>query len=69
MWQIRIHGRGGQGVLTASELLAMVAFTDGKYAQAFPSCGSERMEAPVTAYGRIDDQPIRLREAGLHPHE
>jgi pyruvate ferredoxin oxidoreductase gamma subunit len=67
MWQIRIHGRGGQGVVTAAELLAMAAFTDGKYTQAFPSFGSERMGAPVTAFCRIDERAIRSREAVTSP--
>ncbi len=67
MWQVRFHGRGGQGVVTAAELLAMAAFTDGKYAQAFPSFGSERMGAPVMAFCRIDDKPIRTRDAVTRP--
>ena len=67
MWQIRFHGRGGQGVVTAAELLALAAFTDGKYAQAFPSFGSERMGAPVAAFCRIDEKAIRLREAVMSP--
>jgi pyruvate ferredoxin oxidoreductase gamma subunit len=67
MWQIRFHGRGGQGVVTAAELLAMAAFTDGKQAQAFPSFGSERMGAPVVAFCRIDEKTIRTREAVTHP--
>lgn len=62
MIQIRIHGRGGQGVVTAAEILSIAAFTEGKHAQAFPSFGSERMGAPVTAFCRIDDKPIQLRE-------
>lgn len=67
MLQIRFHGRGGQGVVSAAEMLAIAAFTEGKYAQAFPSFGSERMGAPVTSYCRIDDKPIRLREPILNP--
>lgn len=67
MWQVRVHGRGGQGVVTAAELLAMAAFADGKSAQAFPSFGSERMGAPVTAFCRIDDKPIRTRDAVTCP--
>jgi len=47
MFQVRIHGRGGQGVVTAAELLAVAAFNEGRHAQAFPSFGSERMGAPV----------------------
>lgn len=56
MLQVRIHGRGGQGVVTAAELLALAAFDEGRYAQAFPSFGSERMGAPVMSFCRIDDQ-------------
>ena len=67
MFQIRIHGRGGQGVVTAAEILAVAAFLDGKYAQAFPSFGSERMGAPVTSFCRIDDKNIRLREPVMEP--
>jgi pyruvate ferredoxin oxidoreductase gamma subunit len=67
MIQIRIHGRGGQGVVTAAELLALAAFQDGKASQAFPSFGSERTGAPVTAFCRIDSQPIRSREPVYHP--
>ena len=67
MVQVRIHGRGGQGVVTAAELLSMAAFADGKHAQAFPSFGSERMGAPVMAFCRIDEQTIRTREAVTHP--
>jgi len=67
MIEIRIHGRGGQGVVTAAELLAFAAFRDGKVAQAFPSFGSERTGAPVTAFCRIDTNPIRSREPVSHP--
>jgi pyruvate ferredoxin oxidoreductase gamma subunit len=65
--EIRIHGRGGQGVVTAAELLASAAFRDGKVAQAFPSFGSERTGAPVTAFCRINIHPIRSREPVSHP--
>ncbi len=68
MIEIRIHGRGGQGVVTAAELLASAAFRDGKIAQAFPSFGSERMGAPVTAFCRMSTRPIRSREPVLHPN-
>jgi pyruvate ferredoxin oxidoreductase gamma subunit len=67
VFQIRIHGRGGQGVVTAAELLSAAAFQDGKHAQAFPSFGSERTGAPVISYCRISDQKIRLREPVLAP--
>jgi pyruvate ferredoxin oxidoreductase gamma subunit len=62
MLQIRIHGRGGQGVVTAAEMLSVAAFQQGSHAQAFPSFGSERTGAPVVAFCRIDDREIRLRE-------
>jgi pyruvate ferredoxin oxidoreductase gamma subunit len=67
MFQIRIHGRGGQGVVTAAELLSVAAFTEGHHAQAFPSFGSERTGAPVAAYCRIDDHEIRTREPVAAP--
>ena len=67
MLQIRIHGRGGQGVVTAAELLSVAAFEQGRHAQAFPSFGSERTGAPVVAFCRISDTAIRLREPILAP--
>ncbi len=67
MKQIRIHGRGGQGVVTAAEIIAIAAFKDGKEAQAFPSFGVERTGAPIEAFARIDDKPIRLREQVQNP--
>ena len=67
MLQIRIHGRGGQGVVTAAELLSVAAFEQGRHAQAVPSFGSERTGAPVVAFCRIDDREIRLREPILAP--
>jgi pyruvate ferredoxin oxidoreductase gamma subunit len=66
--EIRIHGRGGQGVVTAAELLCLAAFDDGLHAQGFPSFGSERMGAPVLAFCRIDTRPIRLREPIVSPN-
>lgn len=62
MIEIRIHGRGGQGNVAAAELLSIAAFKDGKYAQAFPSFGAERIGAPVQAFVRIDDKKVRTRE-------
>lgn len=59
---VRIHGRGGQGVVTAAELLSVAAFIDGLHAQAFPSFGSERMGAPVVAFCRMSNREIRTRE-------
>lgn len=67
MHAIRFHGRGGQGVVSAAELLSMAAFVEKSYAQAFPSFGSERTGAPVAAFCRIDARPIRLREPILAP--
>jgi pyruvate ferredoxin oxidoreductase gamma subunit len=67
MFQVRIHGRGGQGVVTAAELLSVAAFREHRHAQAFPSFGSERTGAPVVAFCRIDDRPIRLREPIMAP--
>ena len=67
MLQIRIHGRGGQGVVSAAEMLSLAAFEQGRHAQAFPSFGSERTGAPVVAFCRIADQDIRLREPILAP--
>jgi pyruvate ferredoxin oxidoreductase gamma subunit len=65
--QVRVHGRGGQGVVTAAEVLSVAGFHDGLQAQAFPSFGSERMGAPVVAYCRLAVAPIRSREPVLAP--
>ncbi len=62
MFQVRIHGRGGQGVVTAAEMLSVAAFLHGRHAQAFPSFGSERMGAPIVAYCRIDSASIRSHD-------
>ena len=67
MFQVRIHGRGGQGAVTAAELLSVAAFAEGRHAQAFPTFGSERTGAPVVAYCRIADSEIRLREPIVAP--
>ncbi len=61
LFQVRFHGRGGQGVVTAAELLSIAAFAEGRYAQAFPSFGSERAGAPVVAFCRLSDREIRTR--------
>ncbi len=61
MIEIRFHGRGGQGAVTSAELLALAAIAEGKYAQAFPSFGPERRGAPVVAFCRLDDHPVRIR--------
>jgi len=67
VFQVRIHGRGGQGVVTAAELLSVAAFAEGRHAQAFPSFGSERTGAPVVAFCRISDTAIRVREPVMTP--
>lgn len=67
MFQVRIHGRGGQGVVSGAEMLSVAAFEGGRHAQAFPSFGSERTGAPVVAFCRMDDKPIRLREPIMTP--
>jgi pyruvate ferredoxin oxidoreductase gamma subunit len=67
MFEVRIHGRGGQGVVTAAEMLSLAAFDEGRHAQAFPSFGSERMGAPVVAFCRIDDHEIRTHEPVTEP--
>ena len=67
MFEVRFHGRGGQGTVTAAELLSAAAFTEGMHAQAFPSFGSERTGAPVMSFCRIDDAPIRSREPVTRP--
>ena len=67
MIEIRFHGRGGQGAVTAAEILAKAAFEDGKYCQAFPFFGAERKGAPVMAFSRINNKPIRRRYQVYNP--
>ena len=67
MIEIRIHGRGGQGAVIASEVLASAFFREGKFVQAFPAFGVERRGAPVMAFARVDDQPIRIRHFIYEP--
>lgn len=67
MVEIRFHGRGGQGAVTSAEILAQAAILDGKYAQAFPSFGAERRGAPVLAFTRISNEPIRIRIGIYNP--
>lgn len=67
MTQIRWHGRGGQGVVTAGELLAEVAMEEGRFFQSFPEYGAERMGAPIKSYTRISDEPIELHCPILEP--
>ena len=67
MLEIRLHGRGGQGAVTSAELVAEAAINEGKYAQAFPSFGPERRGAPVRAFIRVAEEPIRLRNEVEEP--
>jgi pyruvate ferredoxin oxidoreductase gamma subunit len=67
MLEIRFHGRGGQGAVTSAELLAGAVISEGKHAQSFPSFGPERRGAPVVAFSRVDDKPIRTRFAIYEP--
>lgn len=67
MYRVCIHGRGGQGVVTASELLARAGFAQGHYVQAIPSFGSERTGAPVVSYCRFSEEPLTTRQPILHP--
>jgi 2-oxoacid:acceptor oxidoreductase gamma subunit (pyruvate/2-ketoisovalerate family) len=67
MVEIRLHGRGGQGAVTSAELTALAAIEQGKYARAFPSFGPERRGAPVMAFIRVSDKPIRTREKVYNP--
>lgn len=67
MYNIRLHGRGGQGAVTGAYILGYTTFLEKKYAQAFPSFGVERTGAPVEAFVRIDEKPIRLREQIKNP--
>jgi pyruvate ferredoxin oxidoreductase gamma subunit len=67
MIEIRFHGRGGQGAVVASELLAQAAFLDGREPQSFPFFGVERRGAPVTAFARVDDKPIGVRTSIVNP--
>ena len=68
MQEVRFHGRAGQGILTASRLFAQAAIMDQKYAQAFPDFGPERLGAPVSAFVRIDDEPIEIRSQVYTPN-
>jgi 2-oxoacid:acceptor oxidoreductase gamma subunit (pyruvate/2-ketoisovalerate family) len=67
MIEIRIHGRGGQGAVVASQIFAEAAFRGGLHVQAFPSFGSERRGAPVAAFVRLDREPVRVRTEIYEP--
>ncbi|MCG1666782.1 pyruvate ferredoxin oxidoreductase subunit gamma [Staphylococcus epidermidis] len=67
MLEIRFHGRGGQGAVIASEILATAAFYEGKHVSSFPYFGVERRGAPVTAFTRIDTKPIRVKSQIYNP--
>jgi 2-oxoacid:acceptor oxidoreductase gamma subunit (pyruvate/2-ketoisovalerate family) len=67
MIEVRFHGRGGQGVVSAARLIAEAAILEGKYVQAFPEFGAERSGAPIAAYARVNDEPIELHSFIYHP--
>ena len=67
MYEIRWHGRAGQGVVTAGELLGEAAMAGGSYFQSFPEYGAERMGAPIKSYTRISDEPIEIHSPILEP--
>ncbi|MFO7783950.1 MAG: 2-oxoacid:acceptor oxidoreductase family protein [Thermodesulfobacteriota bacterium] len=67
MMEIRFHGRGGQGTVVASKIMAEAVFLDGRFSQSFPAFGVERRGAPVTAFLRVDDKPIRVRTEIYEP--
>lgn len=67
MLEVRFHGRGGQGVVVASKILAVAYFHEGRHVQTFPEFGVERRGAPVAAYLRMDEKPIRLRVGVQNP--
>jgi 2-oxoacid:acceptor oxidoreductase gamma subunit (pyruvate/2-ketoisovalerate family) len=66
--EVRFHGRAGQGIVTASRLFAQAAIIDGKYAQAFPDFGPERLGSPLAAFARVDSQPIEIRSQVYTPN-
>jgi 2-oxoacid:acceptor oxidoreductase gamma subunit (pyruvate/2-ketoisovalerate family) len=68
MIEIRFHGRGGQGAVVASKVLAVAFFKEGHYVQSFPAFGAERRGAPVAAFTRVDKDPIRIRNYIYRPH-
>lgn len=68
MFEIRIHGRGGQGAKSAAQFIAEAALKEGKFIQAFPEYGPERSGAPVVAYVRISEQEILTHEPARHPN-
>jgi pyruvate ferredoxin oxidoreductase gamma subunit/phenylglyoxylate dehydrogenase gamma subunit len=68
MYEIRIHGRGGQGAVLASKILAKALVEEGRHAKSIPSFGFERRGAPVSAFLRFDDRPIRKVTNIYHPN-
>ncbi len=67
MTEVRLHGRGGQGVVSAAQLIADAAVLEGKYVQAFPEFGAERSVAPIAAYARVSDGPIEIHSFIRNP--
>jgi pyruvate ferredoxin oxidoreductase gamma subunit len=68
MTEVRLHGRGGQGVVSAAQLIADAAVLEGKYVQAFPEFGAERSGAPIAAYARLSDGPIEIHSFIRNPN-
>ena len=68
MMEVRFHGRGGQGAVMASRIMASAVVHTGRYGASFPMFGFERRGAPVTAFGRFDDQPVREKTQIYQPH-
>ncbi len=68
MTEVRLHGRGGQGVVSAAQLIADAAVLEGKYVQAFPEFGAERSGAPIAAYARVSDSPIEIHSFIKNPN-
>jgi 2-oxoacid:acceptor oxidoreductase gamma subunit (pyruvate/2-ketoisovalerate family) len=67
MLEVRLHGRGGQGVVSAARLMAEATIEEGRHAQAFPEFGAERSGAPIAAYARLSDEPIEIRSLIYEP--
>jgi 2-oxoacid:acceptor oxidoreductase gamma subunit (pyruvate/2-ketoisovalerate family) len=65
--EVRLHGRGGQGVVSAAQLIADAAVLEGKYVQAFPEFGAERSGAPIAAYVRVSEEPIEIHSSIRNP--
>jgi len=67
MTEVRFHGRGGQGVVSAAQMIADAAVSEGRYVQAFPEFGAERSGAPIAAYARLSNEPIEIHSFIRNP--